>query len=388
MHSTLSLDDAAGRTWDAVVVGAGPAGSVCAKELADSGLTVLLVESRAFPRSKVCGGCLNENSLAALSAAGLRGAIESLNPVPLQSFRLAAGGRQVSLGLPGGVAVSRWGMDAALAEAAVGAGAGFLQETTAIVGEVAGEGREVTLDQHGESRTVRARVVVAASGLGGKAFSQLRSLKSVESPASRIGVEATVSDFPEEYEPGVIFMAVGKRGYVGLTRVEDGRLNIAAAIDSVGLREAGGPDRACIGILEEAGFPIAPEMADADWHGTIKLTRRTAQRGAERLFLIGDAAGYIEPFTGEGMAWALNSGLAVAPLVRQGISGWSRQLTSDWERRYHSIIEKRQWICRALAAGLRRTSLVRVAVPVLSSMPWLARPVIRRLNQSHPVPIS
>ena len=76
----------------------------------------------------------------------VRGAIDALQPVPLSSFRLAAGGRQVSLELPGGVAVSRWGMDAALAQAATESGASFLQETTAVIGPVVGIAIRLAVD--------------------------------------------------------------------------------------------------------------------------------------------------------------------------------------------------------------------------------------------------
>lgn len=380
MQGTLSLDEAAERAWDAIVIGAGPAGSVCAAELAGSGHVVLLVESRPFPRSKVCGGCLNQNSLASLASAGLLDAVNGLKPIPLDRFRLASGGRQVTLALPGGCAVSRTAMDEVLARGAVGRGAAFLPETTAVVGDVRGDVRNVTLDSRGCSRAASARIVIAASGLGGRALSGMGELRSTEAPRSRIGVEALLAEFPDAYEPGVIFMAVGRRGYVGLTRVEDGRLNVAAAVDAAALRDGGGAAQACMAILNEAGFPIAPEMARADWHGTIKLTRRSSRRAAERLFLIGDAAGYIEPFTGEGMSWAFASALGVAPIVREGIRGWTSQLPDAWEREYRAIIEQRQWVCRALAAGLRRTALVRAAVPVLTAMPWLARPVIRHLN--------
>ena len=60
--------------------------------------------------------------------------------------------------------------------------------------------------------------------------------------------------------------------------------------------------------------------------GTASLTRQTRPIAGERFFVLGDATGYIEPFTGEGMAWAMVSGQAIAPLVRQGIKYWEPSL--------------------------------------------------------------
>jgi flavin-dependent dehydrogenase len=205
--------------------------------------------------------------------------------------------------------------------------------------------------------------------------------RSEESASSRIGVESMLDDFPDEYEPGVIFMAVGRSGYVGLTRVENGRLNVAAAVDRDAIRRTGRPAAVCEEILNEAGFPVSPGMREADWHGTIGLTRRSTRRAGERLFLVGDAAGYVEPFTGEGMAWALSGGLGVIPFVCEGVAGWRDELVGDWEHRFRRLVDGRQWLCRALAVGLRRPYLVRSIIPLLSHCPWLARPVIRRLNQ-------
>lgn len=400
---TLSLDDAAARPWDALVIGAGPAGATAAKGIADRGLSVLLVDSKPFPRSKVCGGCLNQHSLSVLRAAGMLDRIESLAPIPLREFRLASRGRKLPLSLPGGVAVSRAAMDAALVEAAIASGAHFLPETVAEVSDVTSEvgSREspipssliphplslisqlriVALDSHGARVRAAARVVVVAAGLGSRCLARVDGFRSEEAPASRIGVEAMLPDFPVEYEPGVIFMAVGRSGYVGLTRVEDGRLNVAAAVDRGAMRQAGRPAAVCEEILVEAGFPVSSGMREADWHGTIGLTRRSTRRAGERLFLVGDAAGYVEPFTGEGMAWALSSGLGVVPFVCEGAAGWRDELARDWEHRFRQLVDRRQWLCRALAVGLRRTYLVRSIIPILSHCPWLARPVIRRLNQ-------
>lgn len=404
---TLSLADAAARTWDAFVIGAGPAGATAAKGIADRGLSVLLVDSRPFPRSKVCGGCLNQHSLSVLRSAGTLGRVEALAPIPLHEFRLASRGRKLPLALPGGLAVSRAAMDAVLVEAAIRSGAHFLPETVADVGELTMEdggskmdsaahpssildppsssrithGRSVNLDSHGSHVAASARVVVVAAGLGSRCLARVDGIRSEESPSSRIGVEAMLSDFPGDYEPGVIFMAVGRNGYVGLTRVEDGRLNVAAAVDRDAMRKAGRPAAVCEEILDESGFPVSSGMRAADWHGTIGLTRRSTRRAGERLFLVGDAAGYVEPFTGEGMAWALSSGLGVVPYVCEGVAGWRDELARDWEHRFRQLVDSRQWLCRALAVGLRRTYLVRTLIPLLSHCPWLARPVIRRLNQ-------
>jgi flavin-dependent dehydrogenase len=386
--ATLTSRDCAARLWDSVVIGAGPAGGVLAKCLADRGLSVLLVDSKSFPRAKVCGGCLNQNSLAALDASGLRPVIDALAPVPLTEFQLAAGGRTVSLPLPGGIAVSRWGMDAAIVQAAIDAGAQFLPDTQAFVGDVIGETRSVRLETSGGAQSISARIVIAATGLSGRSVAHLPGFASSESQTSKIGVEATLDEFPAEYYPGVIFMAAGRRGYVGLTRVEDGRLNVAAAVEAAAVRDAGSPGAACLAILEEAGFPASADMQQAEWRGTAKLTRSTSRQADTRLFLVGDAAGYVEPFTGEGMAWAMTGAVDLAPLVARGCANWSDEFVTAWEQRYRRLITRRQWVCRSLAIGLRRPRLVRAAVPILQRLPWLAQPIIRRLNHHDQRPAS
>ena len=103
-------------------------------------------------------------------------------------------------------------------------------------------------------------------------------------------------------------MAVGKGGYVGLVRVEDGGLNAAAAFERRFLRVCGGPAGAASRILSGSGFPAVSAFGEAEWRGTVALTRTTRPVAADRVFLIGDATGYVEPFTGEGMAWALDVG--------------------------------------------------------------------------------
>src|SRR5690349_12609429 len=108
---TLALEDAPRRTWDVLVVGAGPAGSEAALGLARRGLSVLLVDQAAFPRWKVCGCCLNGRALALLARAGLGELPARLGAVPLTHIDLRSTGRAAQLRLSGGAALSRTALD-------------------------------------------------------------------------------------------------------------------------------------------------------------------------------------------------------------------------------------------------------------------------------------
>jgi flavin-dependent dehydrogenase len=200
-------------------------------------------------------------------------------------------------------------------------------------------------------------------------------------PDSWIGAGAVTRDGPGSYSPGTIFMGCGREGYLGLVRVEDGRLNIAAAISPDGIKQAGGPGRAAMIILSQAGLPDFPGMERLTWRGTPALTRRAARVAAHRLFVLGDAAGYVEPFTGEGIAWALASGRAVAPLALQALSGWHPDLAAEWCARHEKTVGRRQGICCALTAALRHRFFCRAMVFALARAPVLAHAVARQLNQ-------
>ena len=130
-RETLDLDRVAARPWDAVVIGAGPAGALAARQAAAGGLRVLLVDRKPFPRPKVCGGCLGGKALAVLESAGLGGLVDRLGGIDLGWLELRLGGRTARIGLPGGKALARDVFDAALVEEAVAAGAEFLPATAA-----------------------------------------------------------------------------------------------------------------------------------------------------------------------------------------------------------------------------------------------------------------
>ena len=95
MTSTLS------RVRDVVVIGAGPAGTMTALLLARSGIRVTLVDRKTFPRSKVCGGCLNAQAVAALADAGVLGRLRSVGARDTHTIDVRHGRSTTTLALPG-----------------------------------------------------------------------------------------------------------------------------------------------------------------------------------------------------------------------------------------------------------------------------------------------
>ncbi len=375
-----SLTQLAALVWDVIVVGAGPAGCAAAITAARAGLQVLLVDAKRFPRRKVCGGCLNRQSIALLR--DLLGETHPLwaQTLSLSRFLLTHRRRQFDFPMPEGLAVDRAVLDQSLVEVAQRAGVTFCGSVTAKLQSVAGSARLVELTASGQTAQVAARAVVLASGLGGRAAGDHSALLQVSHPTSRVGIEAILETFPEHYGAGAIHMVVGRHGYVGLTQIAGRRLHVAAAVDRAALQHYG-PAGLAQDILHTAGAAQLPEAAQAIWRGTPPLTCRASQLSAERVFLVGDAAGYVEPFTGEGIRWALQAGVAVAPLLVRCQTGWKTDLEREWQDWYRTTIESDQRLCLRLANGLKRAPVRWMAHQALRFRPRFASTIIERLNQ-------
>lgn len=375
-----TFDELAGgcSLWDALIVGAGPAGSIAAICLARTGKRVLLVEKATFPRWKVCGGCLNRGALEVISRLGITQVLGRSAAQQLNELALVCQGRQARLRLPGNVAINRALFDAALADQAVAAGATLITGVTARPGIVAEGHREVRLNiGHEHDRTAKAKVVIVAAGLNG--------WHSVTQPHratdGRIGAGALLSHSPDFVAPGSVQMAVGHGGYVGAVRLADGRVDVAAAFDRSFFDDGPGMASAVGRILKQANLACPAELDDVVWTGTPQLTRRAEHVADHRLFVIGDAAGYVEPFTGEGMAWAMRGGEAVAPIAMAAIDSYGDSLPSAWELQHRRLLAHRMGVCSAVSRLLRQPLTVGVAVRVLSRAPWLAQPLLRNINR-------
>ena len=370
-----------GRIWDVVVIGGGVAGGLAALDCARRGLSVLVVEKRAFPRWKVCGCCFNAQAQGVLEAVDQGDLMARCGAQPLERLRIGSHGQTATLSLPGGWVLSRERFDQALLEAAAAAGATVRFQTRGQLGAVCPATRSVRLSSvaGGASEEVQARVVLLAAGLVNHCSPEHSSAEAVAT--SRVGAGCVLPATAHGYAGNVIHMALGDGGYVGLVQREDGALNLAAAFDRSRIAAEGGAAGAARSVLVAAGFHLPSGLMAGQWQLTPALTRRPPAVSGYRCLLIGDAAGYVEPFTGEGMAWALTAGGAAAPFVIDGITNWGPDLEPRWQQTLDSLVVRRQRVCRALATVLRRPLLTAGLFSVCRIWPALPERIVHRVNR-------
>jgi flavin-dependent dehydrogenase len=374
------------RHCDVLVVGGGPAGATLAALAAGRGSDVVLVERARFPRDKVCGEFLSAEGRRVVERLGLLDELLSRGCVPMGACRItAADGTRIDAELPDlgpagrdGLGVSRELLDLLLLDLARDSGARVLTRHDAFEpllegGRVRGY-RVRPVGGVDRSFELRARVVVAADGRRSGLVRRLHPRKadpSTTASASRFGLKVHLDTDPERLA-GRIELHLFDGGYAGIGAVEGGRVNLCMLTNVRALRACGGsPDRLLLErVLANAAARrvIGDGKACGRWHSVGPLrwgTRRPEARGA---FFLGDAAGTIDPFCGEGMSNALRSAEIALPHVLRAIEADADDETC---RRAYA----RQWH-RAFGPVTRRVR----NVGRLLERPRLAAPVLRLLT--------
>ncbi|MBU3727630.1 MAG: hypothetical protein FGM37_00045 [Phycisphaerales bacterium] len=357
---------------DAVVIGGGPAGSVTAALLARQGMRTVLLERERFPRHKVCGCCLGPRGVAALARAQLGDAIEGSHA--LESVSLAHSTRWMSLPLFGTRVMGRDVMDSRLASSAAREGCDVRMGMRAAVVD-AGGGRgpaQVSVSEagHSQSRTILARIVVCADGIGGTSLSPLCGTASwAVEPHSRFGVAATLPAGTLGVPAGQLWMMSHADGYVGAVRLPSGDVDVAAALDPAAARRTGGPGALIAAVVAGCGRLLADAAAHR-WKGTPALTRRRAWVARDRVICVGDAAGYVEPFTGEGMSWAIEGAVVAARIAPAVMASGD---ATPWSLALADAIGAHQRRCRRVAAMLRYPRATMCALRAASRVPGMRR---------------
>ena len=337
-----------GHSTDVLVVGLGPAGSAVAIRLARAGLRVTAIDRAVFPREKICSEFLNPETVRQLE---LLGVADQLRPVavPLHGARVFGPRANALTGLfgeaPGsrheaGMSIPRRILDQTLVEHARAAGVHVLERCRLV--DLLRDGDRVTggiVARGDRIETMRARVTIGADGLHSVTARLLGG--RIREPLCRYGFVAHVTDVPD-----VGFTAemhVGRGLYVGLNTIGPGLTNVAV-VASRGTVAAvrGNPTAFWAAALER--FPAVRDRVRPDRIARPVLTSgpfatRSRRLVADGALLIGDAAGFFDPFTGEGVCTALREAEMAAPVVAAAL-GASAAPTA-WQLDRYRILRRR-----------------------------------------------
>jgi flavin-dependent dehydrogenase len=321
---------------DVLVVGGGPAGSSVAFALASAGIDVHLVDRAHFPRSKPCAEYLSPEASRILSAMGTLERIEATGAAALAGVRVRAPNGHVIAGdfvaehgfrgfRDRGLSVRREVLDAIVLDAARRSGA-RVSEGVRVTGLVT-EGDSVvgvaTLGPTGPGE-IRARLVIGADGLRSVVARRLGVAKTLRWPRRLALVThyANVGDVGEHGE-----MHVERDGYVGIADVGNGLTTVALVVPASRSREIMGDMGNRAAFLDawlRARPHLAPRFARATRATPVVATGPFASHArrawAPGVALVGDAADFFDPFTGEGIYAALRGGEMLAAWVREALA--------------------------------------------------------------------
>jgi geranylgeranyl reductase family protein len=387
---------------DVLVVGGGPAGSSCAFWLADAGWDVVVVEKKHFPRPKTCGDGLTPRAVRQLTDMGLAGALSGAHR--FVGMRACAYGLTLELPWPDhpsfaplGYVITREDLDQLVAERAVKAGASVWQGTEALHPLLEGDasstgvlpgchGATVVDRETQRTRQVRARYVVVADGANSR-FG--RELGTTRDRARPLGMALRGYFRSPRHDEGFIETHLDIRnaegtvlpGYGWIFPLGDGRVNAGVGLLTVQGRWRG----VNTSKLMDAFIEGAPEswglsertMCGPTAGGKLPMGLSMSPRIGPSTLVVGDAAGTINPFNGEGIAYGYETGRIAAACIARALSGEGSGALGDYERQIRDAYGLYFQVARDFMKLISRPRLmeacVRAAMHSQSGMEWLLR---------------
>ncbi len=370
--------------FDVIVCGAGPAGSVAATVLARGGARVLLLERARFPRDKLCGDTINPGAIALLRRLRLDVALEAAVPVDGMIVSGEHGIQVRGAYDPGlrGLALLRRDLDEALARAAVRAGV-RVEEGVSVRAPLLDDERGgfphvrgvVIAGRDGRDLRVPAPLVIAADGRRSRLALSLGLSRHPRRPR-RWAVGAYFENVADLSAFGEMHIRRGR--YIGVARVPSMLANVCVVVprradldDPAGLlrreiaRDAGLRDRFGAARMVTPPSVLGPLAIDA------------AGAGVPGLLLAGDAAGFIDPMTGDGLRFAVRGGELAAECALAALSGTLGAPYAQLARLRQREFGAKWRFNRSVRRVVGRSLSVEAAGLAAVAAPWILRRAIR-----------
>ncbi len=380
---------AAEHVHDVVVVGAGPAGAACGFWLADAGWDVAIVEKKEFPREKTCGDGLTPRAVRQLADMGLEGALAGSHR--FTGLRAYGFGHSMEMqwpehpNFPGyGYTITRHDLDGLVAARAAEAGARLLQGTevvapivedpaspTAPLPTLAG----VSVKGKGTGRatlaTVNARYVVVADGSNSRLGRILGATRRRELP---LGMALRGYYRSERHDDPFIESHLDIRdpegnvvpGYGWIFPMGDGRVNVGVGLLSTEQRWKGMNTSSLMDTFvgyAPGSWGLSPETClGPPTGGKLPMGLSVGPRAGGNVLIAGDASGAINPFNGEGIAYAYETGRFAAAALGRALSGEGAPALVDYERELNAAYGPYYKVARAFVHLISHPEAMRLCV--------------------------
>ena len=386
------------KDYDVAIVGAGPAGTSAAILLAQGGRRVLLLEKEHFPRHKLCGEFISPECLAEFARLGVGPQMRAAGGVDL-SETVFYGRRGRGVAVPSewfgaidaaALGLSRAAMDAQLLQRARQVGVEVREGVQALNLEQDAGGRVTGLAVRvgAERHTVQARVLLDASGRG-RVLARRVAGQVAPQRAPLVAFKTHLAD--SAGVAGTCEIYFYKGGYGGLNSVEGGAGNLCFIVSAADAKAHGGDAARIMRAVVMANPRAAKTLRGAHnitpWLA-VALERfgHFAVAPAEGLLTVGDAAAFIDPFTGSGMLMALQGGALAAATIAEHLprlaqdGAWAH-LAQDYERRHREKFAARLRVCSWLRRAAFTPLLADAALFVAGLNDGLRRRLARATRQ-------
>ena len=362
--------------YDVIIAGGGPAGSSAAINLASQGARVLLVEQKKFPRPKLCGEFISPECLALFESLGVANQMLAARPAKLaetvfysRSGKCARvpsswfGSTGIALGL------SRAEMDERLLRRASDAGAHVIEDaqvTNLLVEDASVRG--VTVKHNGVEANYLSAVTIDATGRSRSLVRHVTSQNTKRERAPMVAFKAHLEN--TGVAPGACEIYFYRGGYGGLSNIENGLSNLCFIASARDVRACGASaDRVMREVIcqnQRAKETLQNARLQSPWLAvSLEGFGRHSIAPMIGLLAIGDAASFIDPFTGSGMLMALQSGELAANEIGKSFAANPTglpQLRVNYSAAYHEIFDSRLKICSLMRKAAFVPGLAEVAV--------------------------